>query len=290
MEISTILTRLAEEKILSSVNWKCAALTGGTMSQVHFLQQEIGVATIIKINEANVTEAEANFLSVYQSVSILPNLIAVDSQYRYMVYTYIPGSTGHSADSKKELLQALVSNLINHYQPASSSGSWGWQDAPVNSWEQFLTEEVTAAQEILTPYLRRAGLKLAAPVLYGQNQNRPQSMPYLIHGDCGVHNFIFREKKLAGVIDPTPILGFPHYDVIYAFFSSPHGLTKETLDAAFSELTSALPDRRQLYNEVQIGLYQRLAICVKHHPTDLPAYLEAWEYWKEIISSESSDL
>ena len=290
MEISAILTRLVKEKILSSTNWSCTALTGGTMSQVYLLKKETGKAVIIKINNTDITEAEANFLTVYQHVAILPKIVTVDSRYRYLAYTYISGSTVNSAGtSKKEFLQALVSRLINQYHPISSNESWGRKDAPVKSWVHFLAEEVATAQEILAPYLRELGIELAAPSLNRQSQGFPQSLPYLIHGDCGIHNFIFQDKKLTGVIDPTPIYGFPHYDVIYAFFSSPEDLTRETLNAVFNEMAAILPDKRKLYEEVLIGLYQRLAICVKHHPADLPVYLNAWKYWKEIIGNESFD-
>lgn len=150
-----------------------------------------------------------------------------------------------------------------------------------------MTGEVAAAQKVLAPYQKHMGLKLEAPIPLKQNQNQLQLAPYLIHGDCGIHNFIFRDKILGGVIDPTPMIGLPHYNVIYAFFSSPQDLKKETLDAGFSQMTAALPESSQLYKEVQIGLYQRLAICLKHHPADFPVYLEAWEYWNKTITQEN---
>lgn len=59
-----------------------------------------------------------------------------------------------------------------------------------------------------------------------------------------------------------------------------------TLDAAFESFTLPLSDRQRLYKEVQIGLYQRSAICIKHHPADLPAYLQAWRYRERIFDSE----
>ena len=45
-------------------------------------------------------------------------------------------------------------------------------------------------------------------------------------------NFIFRENRLYGVIDPLPSLGDPLYDLIYAFCSTPEDLTKEAIDYA----------------------------------------------------------
>jgi len=60
--------------------------------------------------------------------------------------------------------------------------------------------------------------------------------PFLLHGDCGVHNFIFNDNQLSGVIDPSPITGDPLYDFIYAFCSSPDELSKETIDLVVSYL------------------------------------------------------
>ncbi|MBT2572206.1 aminoglycoside phosphotransferase family protein [Planococcus sp. ISL-110] len=286
MDIPTIITQLTESNLLPPANWQYTALTGGTMSQAFLLRQENGSAYVLKFNKAMVTESEAEFLLAYQRVLLLPDLVAVDPSYCFMAYTYIPGSTVDPLNnSKKELLQTLVHGLINQYQPVSGKRGWGWQDATVSSWEQFLTEEVLAAKEILMPCLKKEGLQITAPLPVAQNQNAQQK-PYFIHGDCGIHNLIVREEKLVGVIDPMPILGYPHYDLIYAFFSSPADTTKETLDSAFGMLSMELPGNKQLYEEVLIGLYLRLAICVKHHPADFPAYLKAWSYWSRIVNSQ----
>ncbi|MDQ0430152.1 fructosamine-3-kinase [Planomicrobium stackebrandtii] len=285
MDISTIITQLTKEKLLPPANWKYKALTGGTMSQVFLLHHGKDAAYVLKFNKAHVTRPEAEFLIAYQKASLLPELVAVDVSHRYIVYTYIPGSTATSLiGGKGELLQTLVERLINHYQPVSVNESWGWQDAPASSWKQFLTEEVQAAQQILVPFLKKKKLHITAPFPVEQHWNRE---PFLIHGDCGFHNFIMREKQLAGVIDPTPILGLPHYDLIYAFFSSPASLTKETLDFAFSGMSADLPEKKQLYEEVLIGLYVRLAICVKHHPVDFPAYVKAWDYWSRLAQGRN---
>ena len=236
----------------------------------------------MKMNEPRMINPEAEFLTAYQHLDLLPKLVFVDPSYEFMVYAYIRGSTGHFYRNKKKVLRTLAAELINQYQ-ASSIESWGWQDAPVNSWAQFLSMEVHEATKILTPFLKKENLYAPAPLPLDSVQDRFSSKPYLIHGDCGIHNFIFQEDRLIGVIDPTPAFGFPHYDLIYAFFSSPVELTKDVLDSAISLLSSDLPDSKQLYEEVLIGLYQRMSLSVKHHPADFPKYLEAWNYWREII-------
>ena len=86
------------------------------------------------------------------------------------------------------------------------------------------------------------------------------------------------------MIDPTPVFGEPLYDLIYAFCSSPDDLTKETINSAASHLIiKGNKSEQLLYEEVLIGLYLRLATCIRHHPNDLEDYLKAWNYWKNII-------
>lgn len=285
MDIDTIIAYLEEEEIVGSGKWNCKTLTGGTMSQVHLLTQENGMDLVIKQNSAKVSEAEAAFLAAYQPLALLPNLVVVDTEYRFIAYVHIPGSAGYTCINKKELLQSLVVGLLNHYQRVSSE-AWGWPDEPVNSWEQFLSGEIQAATEILTPYMNKKNIRLTAPCPPDSDPRNVADAPYRIHGDCGIHNFIFREDGLAGVIDPTPIMGHPHYDLIYAFFSSPEDLSQETLDSAFSLLSAKLPGKKQLYEETRIGLYLRLGSCVKHHPADLPLYLKAWDYWNTIVDRQ----
>ncbi|MGB6408021.1 MAG: aminoglycoside phosphotransferase family protein [Planococcus donghaensis] len=290
MDVAPIIAQLNKEKSIGHTNMY-TALAGGTRSKVFLLYQEKGNACILKLNEAKVTKEEADFLSLYQPISLLPDILVVDSLYQFMVYTYIPGSTAnHQSSNKASLLPMLVSELINHYQPVLNQHNWGWRDAPVSSWAQFLRDEVKAATAILTPQLDKLGVTIKAPFVVEHRKPIFQNQPYLIHGDCGVHNFIVREEKLAGVIDPAPILGWPHYDVIYAFFSSPSDLTKKAWDSAIAGLTIERPADSVLYEELLIGLYQRLGICLKHHPEDWSMYIQAWEYWNKIVSNQQLKL
>ncbi|KAA0957614.1 aminoglycoside phosphotransferase family protein [Planococcus sp. ANT_H30] len=282
MDITTILTQLNGDKL----DWTRTALSGGTRSEVYLLTKENDKAHVLKINKAETTQAEVDFLSTYQSISLLPDLTLVDPGFQFMVYTHIPGAIATSFNSSKnKLMQHLVSGLLNRYQPASTNEQWGWRGATVSTWEQFLTAEVEAAKEILAPCFKRAGLHIEAPVPTKREQANLQPIPYLLHGDCVFHNFLVSEEQLTGIIDPTPIFGWPHYDLIYAFFSSPYDLTKEGFDAAAAKLTVNTSNTKQLYEEVLIGLYQRLAICLKHHPADWLAYLEVWDYWTEIVDN-----
>ncbi|WJH35443.1 hypothetical protein N6H14_05245 [Paenibacillus sp. CC-CFT747] len=106
----------------------------------------------------------------------------------------------------------------------------------------------------------------------------------MLHGDCGVHNFVFQAEALAGVIDPCPAAGPVLYDFLYAFCSSPDDLSRETLLAAAAELEQEKPEETELVEQMMIQLYCRIGTCLRHHPQDLPLYLEAWIYWKAAVA------
>ena len=108
-----------------------------------------------------------------------------------------------------------------------------------------------------------------------------QEEKYLLHGDTGVHNFVFHQNQLVGVIDPDPLVGPVIYDFTYAFCSSPDDLDMETLLASFALLKNVQMDTPRLIEEVVFQLYTRIGICKKAHPHDLEEYLEAWEYWTQ---------
>jgi Ser/Thr protein kinase RdoA (MazF antagonist) len=125
--------------------------------------------------------------------------------------------------------------------------------------------------------------------------------PSLLHGDCGAHNFLFesgsaeeheqaRVGRLVGVIDPDPLLGYPIYDLAFAFVSWPNGLRPEAIVPAAEALREAGRWRpngdlhEALWDEVMIALYMRMATCLVQHPHDLPAYLEAWPRWRDMVA------
>jgi len=251
------------------------ALSGGTTSELYLLQSRY----VIKKNEPQVLKAEAVFLKEYSEILLFPTLIYEEPQNNYIVYSYIKGESIYKRKYKRELLVELVQNIFNHYKIAESEGGWGWTDDQSPSWNDFLLQRAIEATNILKNYLSEEDSKL----IYTLIKNKKSEMinqPYLLHGDCGVHNFIFIEDKLTGVIDPTPVFGPRLYDLIYAFCSSPDDLKIETIETAANAL---LEDTKNLYEDVMIGLYLRIATCIKHHPSDLDEYLNAWEYWKRQI-------
>jgi len=284
MNIQKIILELNFQEIINSSNIKYEKLNGGTVSNLYLLDDGENGKFVVKSNEPQVLEAEVHFLDFYKDINLLPNLVYIEPSYHYIVYSFVSGSTNYGRKNKKEILTSLVQHFINHYKIVPRLQGWGWADDLTDSWQDFLLNRVFESKKTLNSYLKSEDSDLVIRLVKSHNRNNSISKPFLLHGDCGVHNFIFKEGHFCGVIDPSPVYGEPIYDLIYAFCSSPDDLTIETIDSAVNHLKFTESESRQLiYEKVLIGLYLRLATCIKRHPEDKEDYLRAWSYWKEIV-------
>lgn len=159
-----------------------------------------------------------HFFNFIKNVPLLPLLIFVDPAYQYIVYEFLPGATTYSRKNKRDMLNLVVKNLINHYQSVASTNGWGWKDDLSVSWQDFLLKGILESETTLEEHLDIEDMKLVQRLAESSNRI-PSKGPFLLHGDCGVHNFVFKGGSLSGVIDPTPVLGEPLYDLLYAFCS-----------------------------------------------------------------------
>ncbi|MDA1773548.1 aminoglycoside phosphotransferase family protein [Bacillus cereus] len=271
MDISIITAQLVKEKVISHYPNSVKALNGGTTSTIYLLDEQY----VVKLNESDVIREEGYFLQFYKQDELFPKFLYKEPLNRYIVYSFLEGTTSCKLGHKRSVLCKLVKEVINKYEVATEVDGWGWKESPVQSWSEFLTKNVIEAHENVRRYISeeeyRTVLKLA-------NRDVGINQPFLLHGDLGFHNFIFKENELHGVIDPLPVLGDPMYDLMYAFCSTPENLTKETIDYAMKQCVFHKKDR-DLYEEIVIGLYLRIDRCLRHHPKDLEDYLEAWRYW-----------
>ncbi|PFV69552.1 aminoglycoside phosphotransferase [Bacillus sp. AFS059628] len=271
MGISIIAAQLVKEKVISHDPNSIKVLNGGTTSTVYLLDEKY----VVKLNEAEVIREEANFLSFYEGNTLISKLLYKEPFHTYFVYSFLEGNTSCEQGYKRSTLRTLVKEVINQYKIVPEADGWGWKESPVQSWNEFLTGNVMEAYENVKRYISEEEYRI---VLKLANRDAGVNQPFLLHGDFGFHNFIFRENRLHGVIDPLPVLGDPLYDLIYAFCSTTEDLTKETIDYAMKECVFLKKDR-DLYEEIVIGLYLRIDTCLRHHPKDLEDYLIAWRYW-----------
>ena len=283
MEIlpESILVHLRQQGIVHPECVLGQQMSGTTTGKVYAVNLNGEPLYVLKIDMPEHIGLVARFLQTYPGL-IFPRLHYVDPAYTYLIYGYVKGKAYEEKWPKSEWLSALAERLINRYERTASAEGWGWLEEPLfDSWPAFLTRRIVEARDRIGDLLPEAD-HLWVMQLPGKIYRSCSPQACLLHGDCGVHNFIFDSGVLRGVIDPTPMIGPPHYDFLFAFCSSPDDLTMDTLLHAARFLkpsVSPWSDRRMLIGEVLIHLYCRIATCLMHHPADLAEYLEAWAYW-----------
>ncbi|MEH6942476.1 aminoglycoside phosphotransferase family protein [Bacillus sp. JJ722] len=283
MELNQIVLQLKEVGILQGNDTVCEPLSGGTSSQVYMISKG-GNRYAVKMNDKAIIEAESKFLSFYQDVPYLPKVVYIDPSYNFFVYHFMKGCTNSTAYDKEATLIKLTEQLVNHYKPSAKKQSWGWVHYEVSSWHTYLQDEVESAVQILNNALiSKEDIHFVKRILANLKSKNDLKRAYFLHGDCGFHNFLFSEKQLVGVIDPSPLIGDPMYDVIFAYCSSPIELSKELIESVANHVSTWDGDNTTLHQYVLIGLIVRMSSCKRHHPQDLEAYLQAWDYWKQIV-------
>ncbi|MFT9846461.1 phosphotransferase [Aneurinibacillus sp. REN35] len=283
--IQTFIKELQQKKVLPQENVTFTSMSGTTASIVGILSCDNNALFVIKTEDRKQIEVTSAFLTAYKHVSILPDLYYVDPMQRYVIYTYIPDNHNYHPGAKTKLLHTLSTHLFHFYQPCRSLYGWGWADEPSSSWSDFLIKRITEAKPFVSGCVPDTDFEMVQKAAQDSSRLCGNADPYLLHGDCGIHNFLFDSQgDLQGIIDPIPVLGPPIYDLTFAFCSSPDELVLDAIIPAAIHLYPARAnDPAWLREEVLIALYCRLAACRKHHPQDLSHYLTAWSYWKSLV-------
>lgn len=280
-DVNGIMKNLQETDVIDANCKIINKMNGTTDGLVYTLAVDEQPKYVLKLDSPeNISLAEQLHL-FYKDSPLLPKLVYTEPAKTFMVYSYIAGTTHFNRGSKINWLTLLVTQLLNHYKPYEQTDKWGRLAAQRDSWREFNERSVEGARNNLGNLLPVKDYEKVESLIESISK---VDKKYLLHGDTGVHNFVFHESALAGVIDPSPMVGPVTYDFTYAFCSSPDDLDLETLFSAFALLRHEPMEKSRLINEVIVQLYCRIGICVKVHPHDLEGYLKAWDYWMQIES------
>lgn len=281
-DVNDIVRYLCDKGIIHGSTRISDKMNGTTDGLVYMLAANEELKYVLKIdNQASIALVEQLY-QAYKESPLLPKLLYIDPSKVFVLYSYISGATHHNRGSKLRWMTLLVEQLLNHYELNHHTEKWGRLQLLRDSWHEFNERSLAGARNNIGSIL---------PVEdYAQVKGLLESISevgdkYFLHGDTGVHNFVFRNNELAGVIDPSPMVGPVIYDFTYAFCSSSDDLNLETLFAAYERLHDNTMERPRLVKEVIFQLYCRIGICAKVHPHDLNDYLKAWAYWKAHLAS-----
>jgi aminoglycoside phosphotransferase len=282
-KIREVIEILVNKGLLSKDDWELKRLKSGTTDGILFtLSLNQKPAYVIKIDRPAIIASTHDFLLTYQQVKLLPDVLYTDNNKEFIVYSFIDGETHVNCGSKLDWLKVLVNDLFNQYQRAADDVPWGRVNGiERTTWSDFNESSFESAKENIDDLLLPEDHQKVRLLLSQLKADYAHEEKYYLHGDTGVHNFVFLDGIINGVIDPSPLIGPRIYDFTYAFCSSPDSLDMSTLLASFSLWSgheSFTKDR--LVNEVLFQLYTRIGVCMKVHPQDLNGYMNAWEYWR----------
>jgi fructosamine-3-kinase len=85
MDIERIIGDLISKSIIPTSDVKCEPLKGGTVSQLYLLSNSTGARFVVKGNEPQILQAEANFLDFYKDENLLKIPINISSMNSYLV-------------------------------------------------------------------------------------------------------------------------------------------------------------------------------------------------------------
>lgn len=283
LDVNEMIKELFDKGIIGNTETGFSRISGTTDGLVYTLAEKNEPKYVLKLDHPQQIIMAEQFFHTYRDITLLPKLLYTDPGKAFILYSYIPGTTHHNRGSKINWLTRLVKELFIHYAIDEHSDKWGRLEFPLPSWREFNELSIDEARTNMGGLLPAADYEKVKSLVQRTLRDEGHASRFLLHGDTGVHNFVFDQFALKGIIDPSPMIGPVLYDFLYAFCSSPDDLNLETLLAAYSLLNQEHIERSRLIEEAIIQLYCRIGICSKHHPHDLNDYLKAWDYWKGLV-------
>lgn len=221
---------------------------------------------LIKQNTQLILQAEVEFLQKNTS-QYFQDIVYIDPHCEFVVYSFIPGEVMYAVDNISDTLEQLI-EITKNYQAYEKDG-FGYLNEEVQSWSQFLKNEIKYSSKNVTEYIPNTELVNNCISTLEKYPFRKK----LLHGDFGTHNFIKQDGKLIGVIDPMPVIGDPLYDLLFAVVSNTDILFNINLKKIYSLINEPKEKVKAL---LIIVLYSRISRCLKYHPNDIDIYMNFW--------------
>ncbi|QHT59297.1 aminoglycoside phosphotransferase family protein [Paenibacillus lycopersici] len=277
--IDKLLQEIFDAQALPQAVDRWSELQGGTNSTVRVIGNSDNPRLyVVKANEPEVIAAETRFYRHYPDIELFPSIRCIDPDYRYYIYEFLPGDTSYDRKSKPELMAALTDRIISRYVQPDKADPFAWVEDPAS-----IAGDIAYARSVIGERLSEADHELV-PAIQSRRSDRLSRQPrYVLHGDFGVHNFLFQGGRLQGVIDPLPQIGRPLYDLLYAFCSSPDDLHLPVLVEAVRRAGLAPAHQHELIEDMLMALYFRISTCLTHHGGDFDRYREAWTAWTKLV-------
>lgn len=237
----------------------------GTDSKV-FL---VNLKYIFKFHSEMVIRAEYEFFTLNKS-PLDEEIVYVDNEFKFIVYKFIENDKSQIFDAK--IVLGKLANYVNNYKSSSRAG-YGFLFEECSSWGEFLKTELDDDKAVALKALSENDYqKVLDAVSLLEDFSFEKK---LMHGDFGMHNLLFFNGKLAGVIDPQPMLGDPLYDFIFCAFSNSK-IAKMVENLNIYEFVSNEP-KIKVDAMIIYVLFGRIARCVKYKLSDLDYFVKLFK-------------
>jgi hypothetical protein len=201
--LQDIINEIITKELLLEPVTQWSELKGGTMSMLGVLgTPEMPKRYVVKTNPRELVINETRFLKLYDGIDLLPSVQYVDPEFRYFVYDFIPGDTQYERGAKTALMHELTRQVINRYVRPEPGDHYEHLESRAS-----MEESISYASSVIGSNLAPEDHELVAYIVHTQAERIANADKYVLHGDFGVHNFLFSGGKLSGVIDPIPAIG-----------------------------------------------------------------------------------
>jgi hypothetical protein len=250
IDINNIIKNLHEKGLIDNTVIATHNKSGSTDGLVYILSEHNEAKYVLKIDSPQQIILAEQFLHTYRRINLLPEIFYTDSAKAFIVCLYIAGTTHYNRGLKINWMTILVNELFNHYEKYLQLDKWGRLESPIQSWSEWNNRSLEDTRSDWGTLLSFEDYCRVKSIVDNISKSEGQGARYLLHGDAGVHNFVFDELSLVGIIDPSPMIGPLLYDFTYAFCSSPDDLNLETLMAAFTLLNHEPIEKARLIEPV----------------------------------------
>ncbi|WP_077247492.1 hypothetical protein [Bacillus sp. FJAT-27225] len=205
-KINEIIDLLVNSGLIVNNNLELKRLKKGTTNgDLYTLLIKKIPTYVIKVDSSKIIIPTHDFLLAYQDVKLLPDVLYTDDKNEFIVYSYIPGETHYNRGPKLEWMTILIKELFNKYQRLDKGIPWGRVNGiQRKSWSDFNHASSESARENIGDFLPNEDHKRVEILVKKLNFYHSYEDKYYLHGDTGVHNFVYSDNKLNGVIDPSP--------------------------------------------------------------------------------------
>lgn len=249
---------LRHEKLISIQEMK-----NGTDSKVFLVNEKY----IFKFHNKNVIEAEFEFFNSYKS-ELNELIVFVDKNFNYIVYEFIKNKD-KSFNAGDLILQ--VKKYVDGYIDFAGKG-FGFLFEEKKSWKEFLEDEFNDKKAYALKVIKESDCQRVVNAI--DVICKYEFKKKLMHGDLGLHNMLFLNSELVGIIDPQPLIGDALYDFIFCVLSDENIAEPKIISNIYNYIPSE--PKEKIDAMVLFVLFGRIARCVKYNLSEKNHFIDLW--------------